>query len=130
MSGDEIVTVTVRSADGKKQVSTSYSLMQADLYKGGRNDYHISALDLAFVRLEEQISPKKDRPQFPDNRFLEEASISDAFAYSTDLIKPKCGCRACNPTAWWMVVCDLCGNKRCPRGSHHVNPCTSSNEPG
>lgn len=29
-----------------------------------------------------------------------------------------------------MVLCDKCGNKRCPRASHHNNACTNSNEPG
>lgn len=29
-----------------------------------------------------------------------------------------------------MVVCDTCGNKRCPHAEHHDNPCTGSNEPG
>ena len=43
---------------------------------------------------------------------------------------PNCACRACNPHAWWMVVCSTCGNKRCPHASHHDNACTNSNEPG
>lgn len=29
-----------------------------------------------------------------------------------------------------FIVCDLCGNKRCPRASHHDNGCTGSNEVG
>lgn len=41
-----------------------------------------------------------------------------------------CGCRACNPNAWWMVVCDICGNKRCPHATDHALACTESNEPG
>ena len=28
-----------------------------------------------------------------------------------------------------MIVCDKCGNKRCPRASDHRNRCTESNEP-
>lgn len=43
---------------------------------------------------------------------------------------PNCACRACNPHAWWMVVCSTCGNKRCPHASHHDHACTNSNEPG
>jgi hypothetical protein len=42
----------------------------------------------------------------------------------------KCGCRECNPSAWWMVVCSICGNKRCPRATNHEHECTNSNEPG
>ena len=41
-----------------------------------------------------------------------------------------CGCRQCNPGAWWMVVCDTCGNKRCPHATDHENACTHSNAPG
>jgi hypothetical protein len=29
-----------------------------------------------------------------------------------------------------MVVCQTCGNKRCPKATHHVHACTGSNEPG
>lgn len=29
-----------------------------------------------------------------------------------------------------MVVCALCGNKRCPHAASHGQACTSSNEPG
>lgn len=43
---------------------------------------------------------------------------------------PNCACRGCNPQAWWMVVCGVCGNKRCPHATHHDNACTNSNEPG
>jgi hypothetical protein len=42
----------------------------------------------------------------------------------------NCGCRECNPNAWWMVVCRICGNKRCPHATNHENECTNSNETG
>ena len=29
-----------------------------------------------------------------------------------------------------MVLCAVCGNKRCPHANDHRNPCTNSNEPG
>jgi hypothetical protein len=29
-----------------------------------------------------------------------------------------------------FIVCPDCGNKRCPRASHHNHACTGSNEPG
>ena len=45
-----------------------------------------------------------------------------------------CGCWRClkerNEDVKWMVVCPLCGNKRCPRASNHDYACTGSNEPG
>ena len=41
----------------------------------------------------------------------------------------ECSCRHCNPNAWWMVVCSMCGNKRCPHAKDHRLECTNSNEP-
>jgi hypothetical protein len=29
-----------------------------------------------------------------------------------------------------MIVCSICGNKRCPHANDHRNECTGSNEPG
>ena len=29
-----------------------------------------------------------------------------------------------------MILCPVCGNKRCPRAANHINACTGSNEPG
>ena len=29
-----------------------------------------------------------------------------------------------------MILCPECGNKRCPKATHHDNACTGSNEPG
>lgn len=29
----------------------------------------------------------------------------------------------------YMIVCPECGNKRCPKSTHHDNDCTGSNEP-
>lgn len=46
----------------------------------------------------------------------------------------KCGCRRCMPNnelSWYpMIVCDICGNKRCPHATDHDLECTNSNEPG
>lgn len=30
----------------------------------------------------------------------------------------------------FMIVCPICGNKRCPKATDHRNECTHSNEPG
>ena len=46
---------------------------------------------------------------------------------------PGCGCEHCLPLSMQhmrMIVCALCGNKRCPHATHHANSCTESNEPG
>lgn len=58
--------------------------------------------------------------------------------------KDKCGCRKCwrarrdeeiNMTIAEslnhpFIVCDHCGNKRCPHAADHELECTGSNEPG
>lgn len=30
----------------------------------------------------------------------------------------------------FMIVCSICGNKRCPHAADHRLECTNSNEPG
>ena len=48
--------------------------------------------------------------------------------------KPSCGCLRClrsrREEVCHMVVCQVCGNKRCPHSDSHANRCTHSNEPG
>ncbi len=44
-----------------------------------------------------------------------------------------CGCYTCadgETRRSRMILCPTCGNKRCPRATHHDNACTGSNEPG
>lgn len=46
---------------------------------------------------------------------------------------PTCWCETCRPVTLGdmrMVVCPECGNKRCPKATHHDNACTNSNEIG
>ncbi|WP_016695014.1 hypothetical protein [Rhodococcus rhodochrous] len=31
---------------------------------------------------------------------------------------------------WGFIMCPDCGNKRCPKATHHDHACTGSNEPG
>ena len=48
-------------------------------------------------------------------------------------MKPTCWCRFC-----WrgigvgrpFIVCPECGNKRCPKATHHDHECSGSNEVG
>ncbi|UXC20066.1 hypothetical protein [Comamonas squillarum] len=47
--------------------------------------------------------------------------------------EPKCWCETCRPVTlsdMRMVLCPNCGNKRCPKATHHDNACTNSNAPG
>lgn len=65
------------------------------------------------------------------NRQDADKLANGALAYfRTATPNPNCGCHACNPDAWWMVVCETCGNKRCPHATDHRHACTNSNEPG
>lgn len=46
---------------------------------------------------------------------------------------PDCWCEACRPNTladMRMILCQTCGNKRCPHATNHLNACTGSNEPG
>jgi hypothetical protein len=45
---------------------------------------------------------------------------------------PECWCHTCRPITisdMRMILCPDCGNKRCPKATHHDNTCTNSNEP-
>ena len=44
----------------------------------------------------------------------------------------SCHCATCLPIGqkMRMVVCGICGNKRCPHATNHIFVCTGSNEPG
>lgn len=55
--------------------------------------------------------------------------------------EPQCNCRQClrdrkdtiggiATESARMIVCNICGNKRCPHATNHRYPCTDSNEPG
>jgi hypothetical protein len=43
-----------------------------------------------------------------------------------------CECATCLPPTSQirMIVCAVCGNKRCPHANDHRNACTGSNDPG
>lgn len=50
-------------------------------------------------------------------------------------MKKECQCEACRPNNLFegvmrMIVCETCGNKRCPHATDHRNACSGSNEPG
>ena len=48
------------------------------------------------------------------------------------IVEPNedCGCAKCNPKARWMILCSVCGNKRCPKANDHDLECSNSNEIG
>lgn len=66
-------------------------------------------------------------------RKAQAASISKLLA-AGPLQSPTCWCENCDTAANGglcsrMSLCPECGNKRCPRATHHDNACTGSNEP-
>lgn len=45
----------------------------------------------------------------------------------------ECECAECKPNVGLfrrMIVCSVCGNKRCPHATSHRHPCSGSNRPG
>ncbi|WNN96003.1 hypothetical protein SEA_HIRKO_53 [Arthrobacter phage Hirko] len=72
----------------------------------------------------------------PDLHMFE---VGPKFVYFTP--GDRCGCAACDDYLrklagldWTypsgMIVCTVCGNKRCPHATDHEEDCTGSNEPG
>lgn len=55
--------------------------------------------------------------------------------FGKEYSKP-CVCHACQEGLTYrdkyfgMVVCSICGNKRCPKASDHNLRCSGSNDPG
>ena len=72
-----------------------------------------------------------------------EAALAAADAWDRERSAPIAGCwcvtcatQSLGLSPWsstmirGMVTCPDCGNKRCPKATHHDNACTGSNEPG
>lgn len=73
----------------------------------------------------------------PDGVDCVETIDSAILASKAESVKGDCACEACKPQAtaftpenMRMIVCAICGNKRCPHATNHKNPCSGSNEPG
>lgn len=64
---------------------------------------------------------------------LYEAIRKRADEIKAENAEKPCWCHACkSPALHYMalILCPVCGNKRCPRASDHNHACTHSNEPG
>lgn len=93
-----------------------------------------------------RLAQEYDTERGYDRPLSEQAERARRLGQGAPLLSPEptvCGCYACignepaYPRSSWltvgmtcMIVCALCGNKRCPHSTHHDNPCTGSNEPG
>lgn len=61
------------------------------------------------------------------------ADLSYRAALSAQEGTADCWCETCRPNTFGnmrMILCQTCGNKRCPHATDHRNACTVSNEPG
>jgi len=60
--------------------------------------------------------------------------MTDGFLKGNPKGGSDCDCHRCmgeqNVISRGMILCDICGNKRCPRASDHRLECTHSNEIG
>ena len=73
--------------------------------------------------------------------FLDKSTLEKPNYHWTNTDNPidfpmtQCTCHTClpisalDPSTMFMRLCPTCGNKRCPKATHHDNACTDSNEP-
>ena len=50
MSGNELITITIEDPHTQKRLSSMYSLLNADNYKGTKGEYHLMMLDQLIER--------------------------------------------------------------------------------
>lgn len=82
------------------------------------------------------MTPEQNPPTMVDfNKAIFPGLETDRSAWGDP---SDCGCWTCvsgrvsesnHPWSMPFIVCDLCGNKRCPRATHHDQACTDSNDP-
>lgn len=74
-------------------------------------------------------------------QFCTEHELAKPCSVCERIRERTCGCYSCveargvmingiPETHSRMIVCETCGNKRCPHGTYHAHACTNSNEPG
>ena len=88
-----------------------------------------------YVEREENDAELKQRlfEQAEHIRKREEAEKAEFERLSKKFGVEECWCESCKPntmTDMRMILCQICGNKRCPHATNHNNECTNSNEPG
>lgn len=90
-----------------------------------------------YIRLSEFQLPAENQQRIERlEALVRQIGYCEEPTYLEERIKAaeKCGCAACNPTTGLgrtrMIVCDLCGSKRCPHATDHRHLCTNSNQPG
>jgi hypothetical protein len=57
MNGNELITITISNGiDREKQISTRYSVMEADRFRGTKREYHLMVLDNLVERFEKEYN--------------------------------------------------------------------------
>ena len=55
MNGNEIITITISNdIGGETRISTRYSVMQADMFRGTKGEFHLMQLDDLVKRYENE----------------------------------------------------------------------------
>jgi hypothetical protein len=118
-------------------------LAQERVRELGKSEEYREAIECAFIRSREPVTANTYEKflLYATPRARCEAIWTAIQA--TNIPAQNCGCIRCldarppmSPHQFGpnsrqrMVVCPVCGNKRCPRANWHGNECTGSNEPG
>lgn len=91
------------------------------------------AWEAIFAPKESRANAGPSPGDMPIDRFIAALPLPQYLAQAAN----ECGCWRCIDARGgmtifnsWMVLCPVCGNKRCPHANDHDNECTGSNEPG
>lgn len=95
------------------------------------NKYTRQACVVTEVR-EDQFDYKMDHIQVIGSR-IGSYEFGTCFKQGFYNYELHCDCAKCSKNEIYMsrmILCAVCGNKRCPHATDHNYPCTNSNEPG
>lgn len=126
----------------KKQTSATYfNVGESPIYQDGasiivRSNGNTVTLDLgkgSVKKLIDLLSAAigENKPQTPS--FTMSSNSGFGGGGPSPFVNKGCWCSTCRPVTMEdmrMVLCPVCGNKRCPKAKDHRNECTQSNEPG
>jgi hypothetical protein len=101
--------------------------------------HHRAALLELIARKDSHAALLKDTKATTDQFIASRDAYFAAWAAARAAVG-ECHCEACDPmitkpgevfpSNLRMIVCAICGNKRCPHATNHRNACTASNAPG
>lgn len=126
---DHYWSAYVKSATAAHQVVCDYLSEKRTGILDRATDSLAQALSVLRVITEQDPVELALDPQWSQR--IAKAGIAALTAPSDE--RSDCSCQTCRPitiTDMRMVLCAICGNKRCPHATDHRNTCTGSNEPG